>query len=212
MDVLTDTIYQFKITLKGIRPPIWRRIQVPGTYTFWDLHVAIQDAMGWLDYHLHQFDIPSPTTGLPVWIGIPNEEISAVVPILPDWQLRMADYFTESNPKADYWYDFGDDWQHTVSLEKILQRGPTVEYPTCVAGRRACPPEDCGGTWGYSEFLRKLSDPSDPEHRDMMDWIGGSFDPAEFERADVHFDDPQERWGRAFGLKHGSLEDSSGPA
>jgi hypothetical protein len=212
MNVTTSTVYQFKITLKGIRPPVWRRIQVPSTYTFWDLHVAIQDAMGWLDYHLHEFDVPSPSTGLPVRIGIPHEDFPMIVPILPGWQLRIADYFTEANAKANYYYDFGDDWRHAVLLEKMVPQDPSVRYPVCVAGRRACPPEDCGGTWGYSEFLRKLADSTDPGHKEMVEWIGGDFDPGNFDAADVYFDDPRERWQRAFGLEYGKLEDSSGPA
>jgi len=210
MDQLSDRIYQFKITLKELRPPIWRRIEVPGTYTFWDLHVAIQDVMGWWDYHLHEFRIDSPETELPVRIGSPNEEMSLIAPIIAGWELRIADYFTESNTKADYDYDFGDGWSHAVLLERIVARDPQLVYPRCTAGRRACPPEDCGGTWGYSELLRKLADPTDPEHEDMLAWLDREFDPEHFDPSEVDFEDPRERWQRAYGLEYDDVRNGPG--
>jgi hypothetical protein len=148
-----NQVYQFKITLKGIKPPIWRRIQVPETYTFWDLHVAIQDAMGWIDYHLHEFEMINPATGLAVNIGtpVPGEDFDREV--LPDWKQNIADYFSMENRTADYVYDFGDNWEHKIQLEKILPREKGVNYPICIKGKRACPPEDCGGIWGYAELL-----------------------------------------------------------
>ncbi|GAB6887558.1 plasmid pRiA4b ORF-3 family protein [Desulfothermus okinawensis JCM 13304] len=151
-------MYQFKITLKGIRPPIWRRIQVPETYTFWDLHVAIQDAMGWEDYHLHEFEIINPSTGLKVRIGSPDEDFYREV--LLEWKQKIADYFSEENPVANYIYDFGDGWEHKVQLEKILPRKNSINYPVCIKGRRACPPEDCRGIWGYKELLEVIKDPA----------------------------------------------------
>lgn len=178
-------VYQFKITLKYVRPPIWRRIQVPESYTFWDLHVAIQDAMGWTDSHLHMFLMPHPKMGDRREISIPFEDDLYREEILHDRKQKIADWFSESNPKALYIYDFGDSWEHEVKLEKILPREQGVSYPRCVAGRRACPPEDCGGVGGYeeivageSEFQEEFAD-YDPEH----------FDPSE-----VVFEDPEARW------------------
>ena len=139
-------VYQFKITLGGIEPPIWRRIQVPGSYSFWDLHVAIQDAMGWTDCHLHVFRILDPGTDDTEEIGIPNEDRFVGEPeILPGWDLSIKNYFSEANTRATYEYDFGDGWKHEIVLEKIFPRKPGTKYPTCIEGRRACPPEDCGG-------------------------------------------------------------------
>ncbi len=161
-------VYQFKVTLKGVRPPIWRRIRVPETYTFWELHVAIQDAMGWLDYHLHAFHGQDPTTGREEEIGIPDDDGEAWDPqVIPGWERRIAPFFTPGNPRMEYVYDFGDDWQHEIKLEKILPSQEDVTYPRCVAGKRACPPEDCGGVWGYGELLEIISDPSicDPNIR-----------------------------------------------
>lgn len=118
-------IYQFKITLEGIKPPIWRRIQVPESYSFWDLHVAIQDSMGWEDYHLHEFKILNPKTGIKDNIGLPSDEGDEET-ILPGWKTPISSYFSASNKEADYEYDFGDSWDHKVSLEKILPIQPYI--------------------------------------------------------------------------------------
>jgi len=184
-------VYQFKITLDGIKPSIWRRIQVPETYSFWDLHVAIQDAMGWTDSHLHQFELTNPKTGEAVEIGIPDEEWDAEA--LAGWDVKIADYFSTKNPTARYVYDFGDNWEHTLNLEKILPRDEKVEYPICLDGKRACPPEDCGGLPGYEALLINLSDPDSEEYEETIEWLGGDFDPEYFDPLDVYFDDPDER-------------------
>jgi hypothetical protein len=193
-------VYQFKITLKGTKPPIWRRILVPETYTFWDLHVAIQDAMGWDDYHLHEFTLLSPKTGRKVKIGIPSDEdVDYGWEVLAEWNQKIAHYFSSENSKADYVYDFGDGWEHSIKLEKILPRETGVAYPRCIDGRGACPPEDCGGIGGYAEFLEAIGDPANELHEDMLDWVGGSFDPDDFDPNDVEFEDPDSRFKLAFG-------------
>lgn len=138
-------IYQFKITLEGIKPPIWRRIQVPESYSFWDLHVAIQDSMGWEDYHLHEFNILNPKTGIKDNIGLPSDDWGDDKTVIPGWKTPISSYFSALNKKAAYEYDFGDSWDHKVALEKILPFEFGVQYPRCLAGERACPPEDCGG-------------------------------------------------------------------
>lgn len=196
-----ERVYQFEITLKGAEPPIWRRIQVPETYSFWDLHVAIQDAMGWEDYHLHQFEMVDPSTGTKVEIGKPDEEFGFEWgrKVLPGWKQKIADYFSMENRLADYIYDFGDNWEHTIELEEILPRDKDVEYPRCIAGKRACPPEDCGGVWGYENLLKIINDPEHEDHEEMMEWIGGEFDPEHFDVDEVRFDDPDERRRIAFG-------------
>ncbi len=199
MNLKSDHVMQFKVTLKEITPPIWRRIQVPYTYSFWDLHVAIQDAMGWLDSHLHQFIIPDPLTLDPVTIGIPYDDGPVDDGIfVPGWELPIAALFTLLNRKAIYEYDFGDDWQHSLLLEKIFPLVKGMELPACVGGRRACPPEDCGGVWGYHNLLEILSDPQHEENSEMSVWVGGSFDADAFDRNNVDFDDPDERWNHAF--------------
>jgi hypothetical protein len=192
-------IFQFKVTLEGVVPPVWRQILVPESYSFWDLHVAIQDAMGWQDYHLHQFRLTNPKTGQSEFIGIPDEEgFDYGQSTLPGWELAIADYFTHPTVSGRYEYDFGDDWQHEVVLEDILPRNASTKYPRCLAGEQACPPEDCGGIHGYAEFLEAYQDPSHKEHRAMHDWLGDGYDPKTFNPEDVHFDNPQERWRIAF--------------
>lgn len=187
-------VYQFKIALKRVSPPIWRRIQVPGTYSFWDFHVAIQDAFGWLDYHLHSFEVLNPRTGEIEEIGIPGEdEYDDEIDILPGWDLKISRYFSENNKKAAYIYDFGDEWEHDVRLEKIVPRNPAIKYPVCLAGKRACPPEDCGGIWGYQEFLEIIMDPGHDQHIDTLEWVGGHFDPEYFSTNDIQFDNPKDR-------------------
>lgn len=194
-----SNVYQFKVTLKEIMPPIWRRIQVPETYTFWDLHVAIQDAMGWLDYHLHEFTVLNPATGRKDDIGIPDDDFSfGDKKVYAGWRRKIADYFSMDNPLAEYIYDFGDDWCHEVRLEKILPREKNIQYPRCIGGERECPPEDCGGVFGYQEFLEVIMDPAHEEHDEMLEWVGGEFDPEAFDAEEVIFEDPQKRWKIAF--------------
>lgn len=190
-------VYQFYIFLDGISLPIWRRILVPETYTFWDLHVAIQDAMGWSDSHLHQFEIDHPKTGENIIIGIPDDEREGDT--LAGWDTKIADYFSMDNRTAYYIYDFGDNWEHVIRLEDMLLRKENVEYPLCIEGESACPPEDCGGAPGYEQLLQTLNDPESDEYEDTIEWLGGDFDPDYFDPQDVHFDDPDERKKFALG-------------
>ena len=195
-------IYQFRIALKETEPAIWRRILVPAEHSFWDLHVAVQDAMGWMDCHLHVFEMPdAKAPERTVRLGIPGELFDGCDDdeTLPGWDHRIADYFTLANARAAYEYDFGDGWEHDVVLEDILPRAPGLSYPRCVAGERACPPEDVGGVSGYEEFLGVIADPRAEEHEETKAWVGGSFDPERFAADEVEFDDPQQRWEHAFG-------------
>ena len=192
-------VFQFKITLKDLLPPIWRRIQVPGDYTFWDLHVAIQDAMGWLDYHLHTFELTNPETGQKEEIGIADEVFGWEDHELhPGWQCKISGYFTHENKKALYLYDFGDAWRHEIKLEKILPKDKQVQYPVCLSGKRACPPEDSGGIRGYGELLAILLDGDHEQYEEMLEWVGEDFDPEHFDIEDIQFQDPKERWEYAF--------------
>jgi len=186
-----DQVYQFKITLQGIKPPIWRRIQVPQTYTFYDLHVAIQDVMIWSDYHLHEFEIMDPSTGSKVVIGLPDDEFGRE--ILVGRNQKIAKYFSMENRYADYVYDFGDFWQHRIQLEKILPREENVDYPKCIKGKRACPPEDVGGIGGYENFLEIIKNPDHEEYEEMLEWAGGEFDPEQFDCEEIIFIDPAKR-------------------
>lgn len=201
-------VYQFRIALKGIEPPVWRRIQLPETYSFWDLHVAIQDSMGWQDYHLHEFEMVRPGTKKKARIGIPDEEDAMFGGrVLAGWNQKVSDWFSSDNPVAQYKYDFGDGWVHEVGLEKIFEREEGVRYPACVDGKRACPPEDCGGVHGYCNLLRSLNDTDDPQHDNLKEWVGGSFDPDAFNASRIQFDDPDKRWRMAFEEGDESVEE-----
>lgn len=193
-------VHQFLIVLSGTDPLVWRRIQVPERYSFWDLHVAIQDAMGWLDYHLHEFRVWDAAEKILVSIGIPTDDDLDDRPVVPGWDVRLSRFFDRRgwhSPPATYAYDFGDDWQHVLVHEGVESAdGP--RYPRCVAGEGRCPPEDCGGVHGYAEFLQIIADPDHKDHESTLRWVGGSFDPAAFDPAAVTFDNPKERWKKAF--------------
>jgi hypothetical protein len=194
---LGDIVFQFLVALVEVDPLVWRRIRVLGKYSFWDLHVAIQDAMGWQDYHLHEFRLIDPKSNEQVVISIPNGE-PFEEEIIPDYLTPISEYFVHNYEVALYIYDFGDDWRHTVALETWLQPEEGIQYPQCMSGARKCPPEDCGGPGGYEQFLKAIQDPSHEEHETFLAWIGGEFDPEEFDPKQVQFDDPEERWRIAF--------------
>ncbi len=188
-----QNIFQFKITLKDIEPLIWRRIQVPSRYSFWDLHVAIQDSMGWFDCHLHAFRMKRRHAHKKSMIGIP---MNADDPVLPGWDIRIDMYFIEPGHTAEYEYDFGDCWQHDILFEGILVKEKGQGYPLCLDGSRACPPEDCGGTIGYSNLLETLKDPKHEDHNRMKEWLSGwyeGYDPDKFDKDKVEFDNPKTR-------------------
>jgi hypothetical protein len=154
--------------------------------------------MGWDDYHLHEFIFTLPIMKIKVRIGIPMEDDFDET-ILPEWNQKIDDYFSSENAKADYVYDFDDGWQHDIILEKILPRETGVIYPRCVDGKRACPPEDCGGIGGYQELLEAFNS-SDPEqHQEAVMWLGEDFEPEDFESNDVEVEDSYQRLKLAFG-------------
>ena len=191
MSSSSKTVFQVKVSLRIIRPPIWRRLLLPTDATFWDLHVAIQDSMGWGGGHLHEFSAFNPRQKRMETIGIPLEQGHPNVRVLPEWEVPVRRMLTLTHRKASYLYDFGDNWQHTLLLEKVLPRDPNVIYPQCIAGRRKCPPDDCGGIPGYEEFVGIMSNPADPQHNEMRDWFGGPYQPEEFDASAVVFEAPE---------------------
>jgi len=199
---MTKEVFQIRIALVGIFPPIWRRIQIPSNYSFWELHVAIQNAMGWYDSHPHAFRVPDLLGDVLVQIGIPDDEFEAGRQTLPGWDIPVADYLSEESPAIVYQYDFGDGWVHVVQLEARLPAHRGHSYPVCLDGERKCPPEDCGGIPGYELLLAAISDRNHPQHDSLLEWVGGSFDAEEFEVSAVRFDDPTDRWKETFGNDH----------
>jgi hypothetical protein len=188
-----DHCLQLKISLENTKPPIWRRIEIPCTYTFWDLHVAIQDAMGWSDLHLHQFEVADPITGHPLFLGVPHEEDIDPEGTIPEWEVRVVSYLTLAHRTLTYDYDFGDDWVHKITLEAINKREKKVKYPRCTGGHRACPPEDSGGTHIFSELLDMLENGKPAEKKEARDELGPYFKPDQFEPSKVQFQDPEKR-------------------
>ncbi|MFP4165265.1 MAG: plasmid pRiA4b ORF-3 family protein [Chitinispirillaceae bacterium] len=194
-----NRVLQFRIEIPEILPLIWRRILVPSDYNFWDLHVAIQDSMGWLDYHLHHFRIKAKGGKKERRIGIPDFERFEELPeIYPGWEIPVLQYFNDLGVRAAYLYDYGDSWWHNVTLEGYLIREKNEEYPVCIAGERACPPEDCGGVPGYYDMLKTLSDPDDEEYEDTKAWVGKDWSSERFNREGIVFCNPHKRWVGAF--------------
>lgn len=195
--------YRFKIELIDIEPSIWRRIEVPSTYNFWGLHVAIQDAMGWLDYHLHAFHVNTTGKRKTIEIGIPDDEYGNDT--LAGWDTPISQYFTEPGNQATYEYDFGDGWHHLITLEAILLQEKHVKYPRCIEGERACPPEDCGGVSGYYHLIEVLRDTEHEEHQDMVEWLSNHaknyhpYDSEAFDRPKIKFSNPEKRLKIALG-------------
>ncbi len=194
--------YQFRIELLGIEPLIWRLIEVPSNYSFWDLHVAIQDSMGWLDYHLHSFSLLPPRKKKPILIGIPDEKYESNT--LPGWDVPLTQFFKKPGDEATYEYDFGDGWHHRIVLEGIYLQNEGKKYPNCLNGKRACPPEDCGGIPGYYNLLEILSNKKHEEYEEKVYWLSHHsknyhpYDPGHFDSCEVEFWNPKKRWEMAF--------------
>lgn len=163
------TVYQIKVTLKGSKPPIWRRMQVASDTTLVQLHRIVQRVIGWAGSHLYQFVIGNRAYGDPGMLGELEAKDGRPVP-LETIVRREKDKFL-------YEYDFGDSWEHELLVEKRLPLAEGKRYPVCLAGKRACPPEDCGSIWGYASFLETIRDPEHPEHDEMLEWVGSEFDP-----------------------------------
>ena len=174
----TPVVYQIKVTLKGSRPPIWRRMQVISDTTLAQLHPLLQCVMGWEDAHLYQFVVSGIRYGDPRLLGELDAEDARTVP--------LATLGLREKVKFFYEYDFGDSWEHELLVEKILPRDEGKRYPVCLTGKGACPPEECGGIWGYASFLEAIRDPEHPEHDEMLAWVGGEFDPDILDLDDVN--------------------------
>ena len=164
-----QAVLQIKIVLLGTKPPIWRRVSVPAEFTLAELHDVIQVAMNWEESHLHVFRIGRQSFGAPSMSG----------PSINEKKACLANVLHKVGSQATYIYDFGDSWEHAITVEKILPPEPNVVYPFCTGGKLAGPPEDCGGIPGFYHMLEALADPNHEDHEDMRDWIE-SFDPEAF--------------------------------
>jgi hypothetical protein len=172
------SVYQLKVTLKGISPPIWRRFQVTDDITLPKFHRVLQAIMGWEDYHLHVFDIGGVSYSMPYY---PGEVDLDEMGMTSEKRVKLSKLALAEKSRFLYEYDLGDSWIHEILVEKILPPDPEVKYPICIAGERSAPPEDCGGVWDYEEFVEAISNPDHPEHEEYLDWVGGNFDPEKFD-------------------------------
>ena len=176
-------VYQLKIALRDIRPPIWRRVLVVPTTTLARLHHIIQSAMGWRGGHLHSFEVDGIQYTEPYEGDLDYGQ-------LDETKVLLKRVLSREGRSMAYVYDFGDDWRHKITLEKILPVNPNLTYPVAVTGKRACPPEDCGGAWGYASILAALrgeategdEDDEDADEREyLLEWVGSDFDPEAFD-------------------------------
>ncbi len=170
-------IYQLKVSLKGFTPSIWRKLQVAGNITLSELHRTLQIVMGWGNYHHYQFIIDGVIYSQP---DSANSTIKAAAETI------LSQLVHNEGDRFIYLYDLADDWQHVVEVEKILPLKPEVDYPLCLAGQRACPPEECGGILEYSNLLEILQNPEYPDYPEIMEHFGGHFDPEAFDLARVN--------------------------
>ncbi|MCK9452461.1 MAG: plasmid pRiA4b ORF-3 family protein [Bacteroidales bacterium] len=179
---MTTQIYQLKISLRGSQPAIWRKLLVPSDLLLPVFHDIIQIAMGWEDGHLHQF-IKDRVFYMPkmaddgFWDDMDSVDYT---------KIKLSDLLEKEKDKIIYEYDFGDSWEHDIVLEKILPVDSKQAYPFCLGGKMACPPEDCGGVWGYESMLQAIQDPKHEEHEDILEWLGEDFDPKYFDAAEVN--------------------------
>jgi len=180
MAKIPTQIYQIKVTLYDSHPPIWRRILLPGNTTLLKLHDILQIVMGWEDYHLHMFTIEGLIFGDPA-----DDEYGDRI-TLDEANYKLSQVIYGEGQRFTYKYDFGDGWDHTLLLEKIFSPDDGVHYPLCLKGKRACPPEDVGGVWGYINFLEAVRDPDHDEYEEYLAWVGGEFDPETFDLEEVN--------------------------
>ncbi len=172
--------YQLKISLMGAKPPIWRRLLIAGSTPLSDVHQVVQIAMGWTGDHLHQFEVDG------MFYGMTDDDLG-FDDVLDESRYKLSQLLKGEKDSLIYEYDFGDSWRHKITLEKTVLVGPETNLPQCLAGKRACPPEDVGGIWGYREFLDAIADPKHPEHESFIEWVGGEFDPEEFNTDAINF-------------------------
>jgi hypothetical protein len=169
-----DDVYQLRVAIKGISPPIWRKLLVGSSTTLHDLHLIIQAAFGWYNYHLYVFIIGGEH------YTDPEQRDDEFPDEIDSRQTKLGQLGLREGSAFSYTYDFGDDWEHSIQVQKVLSSDQYKGLPSCIGGKRNCPPEDCGGTYGYENMLRIVSDPADPEHESTLEWLG-EYDPEEFD-------------------------------
>lgn len=179
MTTRSTTVHRLKVTLRQVKPPVWRRIEVPSDIKLSELAAVLEAAMGWLGGHLHAFEAGG------VSYELPDEESIGFGPTIDERKARLGEVLPAVKAKMRWDYDFGDGWQHDVIVEAIEPRRSNIEYPVCIAGKRACPPDDCGGPSGYANLVTALSDPTHEQHGELTRWAPPGFYPAAFDVAET---------------------------
>lgn len=168
-----NVIVQIKIKLLGVtKPPVWRRVQLRADTRLDQLHEILQAALGWENYHLHAYSFGEEEFG--------PRDVDLGLDFSDERRVTLGE-LTDIGVRFRYTYDFGDNWEHEILVEDLLDPDPDTHYPILVAAKGACPPEDCGGAWGYSDLKQVLANPNDEQHQEMLDWLGlesnSAFDP-----------------------------------
>jgi hypothetical protein len=171
----SQRIYQLKIALNHIKPPIWRRIQVASDTSLGDLHCIVQAVMGWENDHLHVFRV-----GRVEYATLEGDQAVTSFGVIDEWEVQVGKVLRTERSKLVYEYDFGDGWQHDIVVERITPVEEGKQYPVCLAGARACPPEDCGGPYRYASFVHAIRDPKHPDYHDWRECFDADFDPEAF--------------------------------
>ena len=169
-----NTIYQLRIRLTDLQPPIWRRVQVEDC-TLLKLHKIVQVSMGWENRRVWRFKIDSKEYGDDVMDETYESDFISAR------KVKLSRFIEAGIKRLCYTYDFENKWAHTIDVENTLQADPTVNYPRCVDGKRACPPESCGGPCGYEKFLDGIADPDVVENEAMLEWMDADFDSEAFD-------------------------------
>jgi hypothetical protein len=177
----TLEVYLLKVTLEGIRPPIWRRVQVRGDISLFKLHKILQEVMGWYDYHLHQFIIDGESYSV-----ISREADMLGDDFKDEKRVKLSRVIPGEKFEFAYDYDFGDGWNHKILVEKIFKTDEELKHPVCLKGKRSAPPEDSGGVGGYYNLLEALRDTGHPDHNDLLEWAGDEYDPEYFNVDEVN--------------------------
>lgn len=171
------TVHRLKVTLREVEPPVWRRIEVGSEMELSNLARVLEGAMGWYGGHLHAFDVDG------VSYAIPDGEDSGFRRTVDERQAKLGKVLPIVDSAMRWDYDFGDGWEHDIVVEAIETRQAGVSSPVCLAGERACPPEDCGGPWSYDDLLAALADPTHEQHEEFSEWVPEGFDPEVFDVA-----------------------------
>ncbi|MFA5817145.1 MAG: plasmid pRiA4b ORF-3 family protein [Bacteroidales bacterium] len=174
--------YQIRISLRGSKPKIWRRLLLPADLLLPDFHKVIQTAMGWENYHLHHFEKDRTF----YTVKLKDDFSWGMMNNVNYRKTKISDLLNQEKEKIVYEYDFGDSWTHEILLEKILPYDDQYKKPACIAGKMNCPPEDCGGMWGYLEMVEILKQPDHAEYNNITDWLEDEFDPEYFDLEEVN--------------------------